>query len=258
MSPDSDSTPPPASLEERLAAAEHALQSLRRQQEVLAAGISHDLRAPLRAIGSYAGLIAEHHAGALTEEGRRYLDRIREAAGRMDGLIEGLLQLSYAARAALRTQDVDLGLLAQWSLAELGDALPGVTIEATVQPDLFATGDERQLKQVFDRLLLNACMFRGQGPARIQVSGEREGGRLHVQVRDQGVGFDMRYAGRLFEPFQRLHPSEQGAGHGLGLATAHVIIERHGGRLWAESRAGHGSVFHIDLPAAPELEPAGE
>ena len=252
MSPDSDSTPPPASLEERLAAAEHALQSLRRQQEVLAAGISHDLRAPLRAIGSYAGLIAEHHAGALTEEGRRYLDRIGEAAGRMDGLIEGLLQLSYAARAALRTQDVDLGLLADWSLTELRDATPGIDIEATVQPDLVALGDERQLKQMFDRLLDNACRFSGsEGAVRVEVSGKRDGDRLHLQVRDHGSGFDMRYAARMFEPFQRLHPAEQGAGHGLGLAIVQVIVERHGGRVRAESGPGGGSVFHVELPAAP-------
>lgn len=258
MSSDSDSAPPPASLEDRLAAAERALDSLRTQQEVLAAGISHDLRAPLRAIGSYSGLIAEHHSEGLSGQGRDYLQRIREAAERMDGLIDGLLQLSHATRARLRMQPVDLCLLAEWSLAELGDAIPGMVIEATVQPDLVATGDERQLKQVFDRLLLNACRFSGgdDGPVRIEVSGEREGGRLHVHVRDHGIGFDMRYAGRMFEPFQRLHPQEQGGGHGLGLAVAQVIVERHGGRLWAESEPGNGSVFHFDLPAAPEQESA--
>lgn len=254
MSPDSDSMPPPTSLEERLAAAEQALQSLRTQQEVLAAGISHDLRAPLRAIGSYSGLIFDHHSAGLTEEGRGYLQRIREAATRMDGLIEGLLQLSHAVRAALRKQPVDLSLLAEWSLVELRDTMPDIAIEATVQPDLVAAGDERQFKQMFDRLLLNACTFRGDGPARIEISGERKDGRLHIQVRDHGSGFDMRYAGRLFEPFQRLHPSEQGGGHGLGLAVVQVIVERHGGRLWAESEPGSGSVFHIDLPAEPEPE----
>lgn len=255
MSADSDPGPLPASPEDRLAAAEQALHALRTQQEVLAAGISHDLRAPLRAIGSYSGLIAEHHADGLGEEGRLYLQRIREAAARMDGLIDGLMQLSHASRATLRARPVDLSLLADWSLAELHDTMPELEIEATVQPDLLAMGDERQLKQVFDRLLDNACRFSGGGaPVRIQVGGERVDGRLHVHVRDQGSGFDMRYAARMFEPFQRLHPSEQGGGHGLGLAVAEVIVQRHGGRIRAESEPGSGTVFHVELPAAPERE----
>lgn len=253
MSPGSDSAAPPAQAADRLAEAERALQLLRTQQEVLATGISHDLRAPLRAIGSYAALLDEHHAQAMSEQGRGYLQRIRQATARMDELIDGLLQLSHAARAVLQVQTVDLGLLAEWSLAELRDALPGTAIEATVQPDLLATGDERQLKQMFDCLLHNACRFsRGDGPVRVDVSGDRDGDRVRIHVRDQGSGFDMRYAGRIFEPFQRLHPAEQGGGHGLGLAIAHAIAERHGGRLWAESEPGRGSVFHVELAAAAE------
>lgn len=251
MSPDPDPAPP-ASTEERLAEAERALQLLRTQQEVLAAGISHDLRAPLRAIGSYSALIAEHHSAALAEEGRGYLQRIREAVARADELIDGLLQLSHASRTALQARPVDLGLLAEWSLAELRDATPGTVIEAAVEPGLVAMGDERQLKQMFDRLLHNACRFaRADGPVRVDVGGERHGERMRIHVRDAGSGFDMRYAGRIFEPFQRLHPPEQGGGHGLGLALAHAIVERHGGRLWAESEPGRGSVFHVELPAVP-------
>lgn len=253
MPSDLEPAPPPAPPEDRLAAAERTLQALRTQQEVLAAGISHDLRAPLRAIGSYSGLIAEHHAAGLSAEGRDYLQRIREAAARMDGLIEGLLELSHAARANLQLRPVDLSLLAEWSLAELQDAWPRVDFEAAVQPGLVALGDERQLKQVFDQLLDNARRFAGnEWPVRVEVRGDRADGWLRVQVRDRGCGFDMRYAGRMFEPFQRLHPSEQGAGHGLGLAIVQVIIERHGGRVRAESEPGKGSVFHLDLPAPPE------
>ncbi len=255
MVSDSDSVSAPGSPEERLAAAERALQLLRTQQEVLAVGISHDLRAPLRAIGSYAGLIAEQHADGLTDVGRGYLQRISEAATRMEGLIDGLLQLSHAARATLQAKPVDLGLLVEWSVVELRDAHPGLQIQATVQPDLLALGDERQLKQLFDRLLENACRFAQPGaPVRVEVDGGREGDRLHVRVRDHGRGFDMRYAGRMFEPFQRLHPSEQGAGHGLGLAIAQVVVERHGGRIRGESGPEAGSVFHLELPAAPAGE----
>lgn len=252
MSPVSDSAPPSAAAADRLAEAEQALQLLRTQQEVLAAGISHDLRAPLRAISSYSALIDEQHAPGLTAEGRGYLQRIREAAARMDGLIESLLQLSHAARATLREQVVDLSLLAEWSVVELQDARAGTGIEASVQPGLLALGDERQLKQVLDQLLDNACGFSADGrPVRIDISGDVNGERLHVRVRDQGIGFDERYAGRMFEPFQRLHPSAQGGGHGLGLAIAGVIVERHGGRIRGESGSDGGSVFHLELPAAP-------
>lgn len=251
MSPDFDAAAPPEQPMDRLAEAERALQLLRAQQEVLAVGISHDLRAPLRAIGSYAGLLDANHAHAMNDEGRGYLRRIRDAAARMDGLIESLLQLSHASRAVLQAQTVDLGLLVEWSLAELRDAAPGTALEATVQPDLLATGDERQLKQVFDRLLHNACRFSGgDGPVRIDVSAETGDGRIVIHVRDHGSGFDMRYAERIFEPFQRLHAEDQGGGHGLGLAIADTIIQRHGGRIRAESEPGRGSVFHIELPAA--------
>lgn len=251
MCPVSDSAPPTAPAGEGLAEAERALHSLRLQQQVLATGISHDLRAPLRAISGYSALLAEHHAAGLTPEGRGYLQRIRAAAARMDSLIEGLLQLSHAGRAQLQRQPVDLSLLAEWSLGEAQDAHPGVAVEASVQPDLTALGDERQLKQAFGHLLDNALRYARDGSVRIDVSGGQEGGVSRVSVRDSGSGFEMRYAGRIFEPFQRLRAAEEGAGNGLGLAIAHEIIQRHGGRLWAESEPGQGSVFHIELPAVP-------
>ena len=257
MCPVSDSAPPTVPAGEGLAEAERALHSLRLQQQVLASGISHDLRAPLRAIGCYSALLAERHAEGLTAEGRGYLQRIREAAARMDGLIEGLLQLSHAGRAQLQREPVDLSLLAEWSLAEAQDAHPGVTIEASVQPDLVAFGDERQLKQVFAHVLDNAVRYAQDGRVRVEISGGQEDGASRVSVRDSGSGFEMRYAARIFEPFQRLRAAEEGAGHGLGLAIAHEIVERHGGRLWAESEPGSGSTFHIELPAVPEQEAGG-
>ncbi|MGY0633462.1 sensor histidine kinase [Luteimonas sp. A478] len=257
MLSDPDSAPTSLTPDERLVKTEQALQALRTQQEVLAAGISHDLRAPLRAISSYAGLIDQHHSAALGEEGRGYVQRIREAAARMDGLIDGLLQLSHVARASLRMQRVDVGMLVEWSLAELQDAEPGRVLEATVQPDLFVRGDERQLKQLFERLLHNAWKFSSQQETvRIRVSGKIVDGRMQIEVGDEGRGFDMRYAGRLFEPFQRLHPTEQGGGDGLGLAIAHAIVERHGSRLWADSEPGRGSVFQVQLPLDIDAESA--
>ncbi|MFZ7095107.1 sensor histidine kinase [Luteimonas dalianensis] len=257
MSPVSDSAPPSVPAGGELAEVERALHSLRLQQQVLATGMSHDLRAPLRAITGYTALLAEHHADGMSDEGRGYLQRIREAAARMDGLIGALLQLSHAGRAQLQSRPVDLSLLAEWSLAELEDAHPGVVIEATVQPGLLAMGDERQLKLVFDQLLDNAVRYSRDGQARIGISGGDEDGLSRVQVRDHGSGFDMRYAARIFEPFQRLHALEDGGGHGMGLAIAHEVVQRHGGRLWVESEPDRGSVFHVELPAVPDAGDGG-
>lgn len=250
MSSDPRSDQPDGDAETRLHEAERALQLLHRQQETLAHGISHDLRAPLRAIGSYAQLLATGHADGIDPRGRDYLDRICDAAARMEDLIERLLQLSHAARAPLRPEEVDIGLLVEWSAAELQDADPERAAEVTVQPQLAALGDERQLKQLFEHLLHNAWKF-SRERVHIDVRGERRDDRIVISVSDQGSGFDMRYAERVFEPFQRLHGQEQGGGHGLGLAIAQCIVERHAGRLWAESTLGSGSVFHVELPAAP-------
>ncbi|HST45488.1 MAG TPA: ATP-binding protein, partial [Luteimonas sp.] len=122
-----------------------------------------------------------------------------------------------------------------------------------VQPGIRVQGDERYLKLLLVQLLENAWKFsRECAQVDIRVDAEQQGGRVVVAVRDSGCGFDMRYADRLFEPFHRLHGAEQAGGHGLGLAIAQRIVERHGGRMWAESETGAGSVFHVDLPAAPE------
>ncbi|MDH5822628.1 ATP-binding protein [Luteimonas sp. RD2P54] len=250
MPPDPAAAPPSGDAAHRPPEVERALQLLRRQQEVLAHGISHDLRAPLRAIAGYAQILGASHSDGLDPRGREYLDRIGEAAARMEGLIEGLLALSHAARAPLREGEVDVSLLAEWSIAELQDAEPGRAAEIGVQPQLSAWGDERLLKQLFERLLHNAWKFSaGRERVRIEVRGERRDGRTLVSVIDHGSGFDMRYADRMFEPFQRLHGPEQGGGHGLGLAVVQCIAERHDGRLWAESTPGTGSAFHVELPA---------
>ncbi|WP_024888702.1 MULTISPECIES: sensor histidine kinase [Luteimonas] len=241
----------PEALAERLARAEAEIAGLRRREELLAHGLSHDLRAPLRAIHGYAQAIGSQHGAALDAQARDYLGRIRDAAGRMEGLIEKLLQLSHAARAPLRTDVVDFSMLADWTLAELQDLEPSVAVDVEVQPGLLVQGDERLLKQLLERLIHNAWKFsRQRDRVRIRVQGEPRGDRLLVDVSDAGCGFDPRYAQRLFEPFQRLHGPDQGGGDGLGLAIAALIVERHGGRLWAESEPGRGSVFHLELPAA--------
>jgi len=244
--------PPPTTeaLERELAAARATIEALRQEQAVFAHGISHDLRAPLRSIDSFVGLL-ERNVG-LDPTARGYLERVRNASQRAGSLIEALLELSRANRADLTPAAVDLSVLADWSLAELREADTDVQAEVEVAPDLLAWGDERLLKQLLGALLHNAWKFsRPTGRVWIRVTGERSGDRLHVLVQDRGIGFDMRYAAKLFTPFRRLHGPDQGSGHGIGLAVAQRIAERHDGRLHAESRPDAGSTFHLDLPAAP-------
>jgi signal transduction histidine kinase len=230
-----------------------AAAALWRQEQALMQGLSHDLRAPLRAIDSFAMLLAQHPGGLDDAVGRDYLQRIRDAATRMGTLIEALQEYSSASRANLRWQDVDLSLLADWSAAELQDAAPQRSARIDVAPGLEVQGDEHYLKRMLTQLLDNAWKFSAsREQVEIAVEGERVGDMLELRVRDQGIGFDTRYADKLFQPFQRLHGTEQGAGHGLGLAIAQCIAQRHGGKIRAESEVEGGSVFHITLPVAQQ------
>lgn len=242
-----------AALERRLADQASEIEALNRHLEWFAYGVSHDLRAPLRAIDSFATLLASRLEGRVDDTASEHLERIRSAAARMGALIDGLLELSRAERAEPRQEPVDLGLLAEWAGAELADADPGREARIVVQPGLHVRGDERQLKLLLDKLLDNAWKFsRGRERVDVAIDGQRQDDRLLVTVRDHGCGFDMRYADKLFEPFQRLHGPEQGGGDGIGLAIAQRIVQRHGGRLWAQSEPGVGSTFFVELPAVAE------
>ncbi len=234
-----------------------ALDASQRQLQLFADAVAHDLRAPLRSIESFSGLLASRSADRLDDTDRDYLGRIRAAAERMGGLLAALSELSGVTRAELKPGPVDLGLLAEWVGAELQDADPGRRAEIVVQPGLVGWGDERLLKQLLGHLMDNAWKFsRERDSTRIEVGGEREAGALRLTVRDAGIGFDTRYAHKLFEPFQRLHGPDQGGGHGLGLAIAQRIAERHGGRISADSRPDGGATFIVELPAAAVAEDA--
>lgn len=238
-----------AALRRALEESEAQVRALLAQQEALAYGISHDLRAPLRTIEAYSAILEREAAAGLDAVGRDHVARIRAAATRMGGLLEALLDYSRIERGELAREPVDLGLFADLALAELQDLAPGKRVQATIAPGLVALGDERLLRMLMAQLVRNAWNFSGEDVV-LEMSGYREGDRLHVAVRDAGSGFDPRYAERIFEPFQRLHLAEQGAGHGLGLAIAARIVARHGGQLHAESTQGNGSIFRVELPAA--------
>ena len=239
-----------AALREALAASQAQVRALVAQHEALAYGLSHDLRAPLRAIDAWSAVLERESGAVLDAEGRDRLSRIRAATARMASLLESLLDYSRIERAELARKPVDLGLFADLALAELSEADPaGKRVQATIAPGLLVVGDERLLRMLMAQLVRNAWQFSGDEVV-LDVAGAREGAFMRVAVRDAGSGFDPRYAERIFEPFQRLHLPEQGAGHGLGLAIAARIVARHGGRLHAESTPGSGSTFHVELPAA--------
>ena len=222
---------------------------MQHEQAIIAHGMSHDLRAPLRAIDNFSALIAGN--ASLDATAHSQLARVRAACVRMGGLIDALLELSQVNRAELKFEAVDLGLLAEWVGAGLQEAEPGRAAAIEIAGQLQVLGDERLLKLLLGQLLDNAWKFsRDRDSVRIEVTGERVGERLHIGVRDAGCGFDMRYAPKLFEPFQRVHGLDQGGGNGIGLAIAQRIVERHGGRLRVESEPGVGSFFHFDVPAA--------
>ena len=232
------------------------LRSLLSQQEALAYGLSHDLRAPLRTIEAYSALLERRAGDALDATGREHLARIRGAAAKMGSLLEALLDYSRVERRAPASTPVDLGLYADLALAELQEADSAKRVQASLAPGMLALGDERLLRLLVTQLVRNAWHFSGDELV-LRMDGHRVGDVLHVAIRDNGRGFDMDQAERIFQPFQRLHLPEEGAGHGLGLAIARRIAERHGGRLRAESVPGEGSTFHLELPAASADGAAG-
>lgn len=231
-----------------------ALDAANRQLQMFADAVAHDLRAPLRSIESFSGLLAQRHADGLDDTARSYVGRIRAAAERMGALLSALADLSYVTRAEVKATEVDLSLLADWVGAELQDAEPERPADIRVQPALIGYGDERLLRLMLAQLIGNAWKFsRGSDTVRIDVTGASDSQGLQLSVRDRGCGFDMRYGHKLFEPFQRLHGPDEGGGHGLGLAIVHRVLDRHGGSVRAESKTGQGCTVHVTLPAAPAV-----
>ncbi len=217
--------------------------------DAFARGLAHDLRAPLRSIDGFAAQIAAKAGDALDPASRDHLQRIRAAAMRMSALVDGLHLYAQAQRAPLRHGPVDLSLLAEWAGAELQDAEQSRPARITVAPGLAAEGDEHWLKVALKAVLQNAWTFSAtRERVQIDVEGETIGDVLRLRVRDAGIGFDPAHGDALFQPFQRLHRPDEGAGTGLGLATAWCIVRRHGGRMRMRGCPGAGCTVEIELP----------
>ncbi len=244
-------------LEERVRQRTRQLEATNRELESFSYSVSHDLRAPLRAIDGFSDLLLRGYREQLDETGRNYLDRVRRNAHRMRQLIEDLLKLSRLGRGRLSRSRVDLSALAHQTLAELALNDPVRTVESQILGGLVVEGDRGLLQAVMENLLANAWKFtRPSQPARIEVGLApcEQGGALFI--RDNGVGFDMHYATKLFTPFQRLHCEQEFEGNGIGLATVMRIVQRHEGALWAEAQPGAGATFYVHLPGLAAT-PAG-
>lgn len=235
-----------SALQARIATLESELARLQRTQAAIAQGLSHDVRAPLRAIDGFAMQLAREVTG---DNAAEQLAKIRAAAARMGSLTEALLEYSRVARAELRDDEVDLAFLADWALMDLQSRHPAQQIVAEVQSGLRTRGDERLLRVLFDQLLDNCRKFAVPGqPVSLRVEGEACAEGLHLCVSDAGIGMELRHETQPFEPFMRLHGSREGSGHGLGLAIAEAVVQRHGGRIWMVSTPGQGCTVHMLLP----------
>ena len=224
------------------------LQDANRDLEALVFAISHDLRAPLRAMDGFSSLLGEDCAQQLDEQGQHYLSSIRSGAQRMGTMIDELLQMSRVARGEPHRETVDLTSLARQITAGLTRESPERHVEFLIADGMTAQADPLLVQVVLEHLLSNAWRFTStRRRARIEVGEARRGGQREFYVRDNGVGFDMAYAGQLFKPFQRLHRPEEFPGSGMGMAIAQRIITRHGGRIWASAQPDHGATFSFTL-----------
>jgi signal transduction histidine kinase len=227
------------------------LEHKNRELESFSYAVSHDLRAPLRRIDSFSRAVLESQGDQLDEAGQRFLGRVREASQHMSQLIDDVLYLSRVTRADLREQEVDLSAVTDLILGRLQESEPQRKLDAKVRPGVIVAGDGQLLKILMENLLGNAWKFTSKEPeSRIEFGLTQAGGEPTYFVRDNGAGFDMTYADRLFGPFQRLHQVGDFPGNGIGLATVQRIIHRHGGRVWAEGLVGQGATFYFTMGRA--------
>jgi light-regulated signal transduction histidine kinase (bacteriophytochrome) len=235
-------------LERRVRERTAQLEAINKELEAFSYSVSHDLRAPLRSIRGFSEVLLERYASQLDARGQDFLRRTCQSSHHMDKLIDDLLKLSRVGRSELQHRQVNLSEVANEIVAELRKTEPERELEIVVTPGLKAMGDERLLRVAVENLLRNAWKFSNRrARARIEF-GVTHDTEPAFFVRDNGAGFDMAYASRLFGVFQRLHAASEFPGTGVGLATVQRIINRHGGRTWATGKTDGGATFYFTLP----------
>jgi len=233
------------------------LEAANRELEAYSYTVSHDLRAPLRAINGFTTILFDEHAAELSETARDFLERVHESGKHMGELVDDLLAFSRLGRQPMRKQSVNTSEVASNAWAQVSAELEGRQVTFHIGDLPMCESDPLLLEQVFVNLLSNAVKYsRPREVATIDVAAEVKAGETVYSVRDNGVGFDMQYADRLFRVFQRLHRADEYEGTGVGLATVQRIVERHGGRVWAQAEPDKGATFYFTLKGASEWQAA--
>ncbi|HKU15013.1 MAG TPA: ATP-binding protein [Steroidobacteraceae bacterium] len=237
-----------ADLERRVAERTRQLEAANRELEAFAYAVSHDLRAPLRSMSGFSQILQESAPPGLDDKSRHYLQRIHDASVRMSSLIEDLLNLSRIGRSELTARPISLSQIAGEAAAAIRERHPAREVQLDIASGLEVSADPRLLRIALENLLSNAWKYTARTtPARVSIGKQTAESGVVYFVRDNGVGFDMKYADKLFVPFQRLHPEAEFPGSGIGLVTVQRIIARHGGRIWADAKPDEGATFYFTL-----------
>jgi light-regulated signal transduction histidine kinase (bacteriophytochrome) len=248
-----------AALEMSVQARTREIRLAMEELESFSESVSHDLRAPLRAIRGFASILIEEHGATMQPEARNLVGRMSSAAGRIDALAEGLLALAKSGRARVRRSETNLSDVAAAVVAELRESQPAREVIVAIQQDMVAHADPVLMRDVLQNLLGNAWKYSSKNPrASITFVCRGFDDELVYAVSDNGAGFDMAHAGKLFQSFERVHTVSEFEGTGLGLVTVRRILERHGGRIWVEAQPGRGATFFFTLGDQIVPQPQGQ
>lgn len=235
-------------LERRVQERTTQLEQANAELEAFSYSVSHDLRAPLRAMDGFSSIIPSEYKDQLDQRGQHYLSRIQEASTRMGLLINDLLNLARVSRTDLHKERFDLSLLANEVAGEVEKEFAETVVNFEIEADIIVVADRNLMRILLENLLANAVKFSSQNEiAQVSLHRVTRGDEKLLVIRDNGVGFNMEYAGKLFIPFQRLHAVNEFPGTGIGLATVHRIVHRHEGKIWAEAQEGQGAAFYFNL-----------